>query len=253
MADSRLQPMAKRSGTTKGQSESRRDVGGDATARVKKIIAALKRAHPNAKLALDFSSPLELLVALILAAQCTDAKVNEVTSQLFKRYRRARDYAAASQEELEEQIRATGFFRQKAKSVRACCQQLVDRFDGKVPATLDDLLTLPGVGRKTANILLGNAFGVAGIGVDTHVGRLSQRLGLTKQTDPDKIEFDLVARVPRNEQVKFCHLLQYHGRRVCKAKQPDCPACVISALCPFPEKTLEKPKKKVPTRSVWLG
>jgi endonuclease-3 len=219
---------------------------------VKRIIAALKRAHPDAKLALDFTSPLELLVGLILAAQCTDAKVNEVTSQLFKRYRLAGDYADTSQEELEEQIRATGFYRQKAKSVRACCRQLVDRFDGKVPASLDDLLTLPGVGRKTANVLLGNAFGVAGLGVDTHVGRLSQRLGLTNHTDPDKIEFDLVATVPSKEQVKFCHLLQYHGRRVCKARQPDCPACVLSSLCPFPEKTPEKSRKVKPTRSVWL-
>ena len=249
--------MVKRSGTTRARSESRRGASpssrGDVTARVKKIIAALKRAHPDAKLALDFSSPLELLVALILAAQCTDAKVNEVTRQLFKRYRRARDYADASQEELEEQIRATGFYRQKAKSVRACCRQLIERFDEKVPANLDDLLTLPGVGRKTANVLLGNAYGVSGIGVDTHVARLSQRLGLTTQTEPDKIEFDLNATVPRKEQVKFCHLLQYHGRRICRARRPDCPACVISPLCPFPEKTLEEPKKTVPARSVWLG
>jgi endonuclease-3 len=255
MADSPA-AMAKRGGTTKTRSEARRGVPsarGDEAARVKKIIVALKRAYPDAKLALDYSSPLDLLVALILAAQCTDAKVNEVTSRLFKRYRNASDYAAASQQELEEQVRATGFYRQKAKSVRACCRQLVDRFDGKVPANLDDLLSLPGVGRKTANILLGNAFGVPGIGVDTHVGRLSQRLGLTKQADPDKIEFDLVATVPREEQVKFCHLLQYHGRRVCRAKKPDCPACVISPLCPFPEKTPAKPAKKAPTRSAWLG
>lgn len=224
---------------------------GDA-ARVKKIIAALKRAYPDAKLALDFSTPLDLLVALILAAQCTDAKVNEVTAELFKRYRRARDYADASQEEFEKQIRATGFYRQKAKSVRGCCRALVDRFGGKVPANIDDLLTLPGVGRKTANILLGNAFGVPGIGVDTHVGRLSQRLALTKQTDPDKIEFDLSATVPKNEQVGFCHLLQAHGRRVCKARQPDCPACVIAPLCPFPEKTPAKPVKTRPKSSVWL-
>jgi endonuclease-3 len=221
-------------------------------ARVKKLITALKRAHPDAKLALDFSSPLELLVALILAAQCTDAKVNEVTSHLFKRYRSARDYAETSQEDLEEQIRPTGFYRQKAKSVRACCRQLVDRFDGEVPTSRDDLLTLPGVGRKTANVLLGNAYGVPAIGVDTHVGRLSQRLGLTKQSDPDQIEIDLVANVPGKEQVKFCHLLQYHGRRICKARRPDCPACVVSSLCLFPEKTLAKPVKERPTKSVWL-
>jgi endonuclease-3 len=256
MADS-VATMAKGSKTTKSRRTSRHGaspaVKDDLTARVKRIIAALKRAHPDATLALDFSSPLELLVALILAAQCTDAKVNEVTSQLFKRYRRARDYADATQDEFEEQVRATGFYRQKTRSVRASCRQLVDRFDGQVPANLDDLLTLPGVGRKTANILLGNAFGVPGIGVDTHVGRLSQRLGLTTNTDPDKIEFDLIATVPRKEQVKFCHLLQYHGRRVCKARLPDCPACVISSLCPFPAKTPAKPTKKKPTRSVWVG
>jgi len=249
MADS-FSTMAKGRNTTRSRSAPG---AGDLTARVKKIIAALKREHPDAKLALDYSSPLELLVALILAAQCTDAKVNEVTSSLFKRYRRAREYADAPQEELEEQIRATGFYRQKAKSVRACCRKLVEQFDGKVPANLDDLLTLPGVGRKTANILLGNAFGVPGIGVDTHVGRLSQRLGLTKNTDPDKIEFDLNACVPRKEQVKFCHLLQYHGRRVCKARLPDCPACVISPHCPYAKKTPAKPTKKKPTRSVWVG
>lgn len=248
--------MAKRGERSKRSSGSRRAVsvrsrGG--AERIKKIIVALKRAYPDAKLALDFSTPLDLLVALILAAQCTDAKVNEVTSQLFKRYRRASDYADASQDELERQIRATGFYRQKAKSVRNCCRELVDRFGGKVPADLDDLLSLPGVGRKTANILLGNAFGVPGIGVDTHVGRLSRRLGLTEQTDPDKIELDLNASVPQREQVKFCHLLQAHGRRICRARQPDCPACVISSLCPFPEKTPEKPAKKPPERSVWLG
>lgn len=240
----------------KAQSESRRAVSrstrDNVKGRVKKIIAALKREHPDAKLALDFSSPLELLVALILAAQCTDAKVNEVTSQLFKHYRRARDYADASQEKLEEQIRSTGFYRQKAKSVRACCAQLVDRFDGEVPANIEELLTLPGVGRKTANVLLGNAFGIPGVGVDTHVGRLSQRLGLTDQTDPDKTELDLISRVPAKEQVKFCHLLQFHGRRVCKARKPNCPACVISTFCPFSEKTPAKPAKKRPTGSVWL-
>lgn len=239
--------------TTGGGRRSTASPARSDAARVRKIITTLKRAYPDAELALDFSSPLELLIALILAAQCTDAKVNEVTSQLFKRYRSARDYADTSQAELEGQIRATGFYRQKAKSVRNCCRQLVDRFGGKVPDNLDDLLTLPGVGRKTANILLGNAFGVPGIGVDTHVARLSQRLGLSRETDPDKIEFDLNARVPRKDQVKFCHLLQAHGRGVCRARRPDCPACVVVRLCPYPEKTPEKPTKTRPNRSVWVG
>ncbi len=221
--------------------------------RVKKIIAKLARAHPDAKLALDFTSPLELLVALILAAQCTDAKVNQVTPALFRRFPTARDYAAAAQEDLEEAVRQTGFYRQKAKAVRTCCQQLVERFGGQVPADREALLTLPGVGRKTANILLGNAFGVPGIGVDTHVGRLSQRLGLTAETDPDKIEAALTGLVPRRDQIRFCHLLQYHGRRVCFARKPDCPTCVIAALCPFPDKTQPAPPKQRPTRSRWVS
>jgi endonuclease-3 len=154
-------------------------------ATITKIIGALERVYPDARLALDFSTPLELLIALILAAQCTDAKVNEVTASLFKRFRSARDYADAPQEELERWVRPTGFYRQKAKAVRACCRQLVERYGSEVPQDAEALLTLPGVGRKTANILLGNAFGIPGIGVDTHVGRLSQRLGLTMQTDPD--------------------------------------------------------------------
>lgn len=223
------------------------------TAPVGTIIAALEQAHPDAKLALDFTTPLELLVALILAAQCTDAKVNEVTAQLFKRFRTARDYADVPQEELEELVRQTGFFRQKAASVRKCCQQLVDRFNGEVPGTLDELLTLSGVGRKTANILLGNAFGVPGIGVDTHVGRLSQRLGLTEQTEPDKIEADLTRIVPRENQIRFCHLLQYHGRRVCFARTPNCPGCVVERLCPYPANTTPAVPQTPPKSSRWIG
>jgi endonuclease-3 len=218
-----------------------------------KIIAALERTHPDAKLALDFSTPLELLVALILAAQCTDAKVNEVTAELFKRFRTTRDFAAVSQEELEKWVRPTGFYRQKAKAVRACCRELVERFGGEVPRDRDALLSLPGVGRKTANILLGNAFGVPAIGVDTHVARLSQRLGLTTQTDPDKIEADLVAIVPTAKQIRFCHLLQYHGRRVCIARRPDCPNCVVLRLCPYPDKTPPAKPKTAPEQSRWVG
>ncbi|MEO8605245.1 MAG: endonuclease III [bacterium] len=216
------------------------------------LIARLERTHPDAKLALDFTSPLQLLVALILAAQCTDAKVNEVTPPLFRRYPTARDFAAATQEELEEAVRQTGFYRQKAKAVRACCQQLVERFGGEVPNGLDELLSLSGVGRKTANILRGNAFRIPGIGVDTHVGRLSVRLGLTTQTDPDKVEADLTAIVPAANQIRFCHLLQFHGRRVCLARKPNCPECVVREICPFPDKTEPAAPKKTATRSRWV-
>ncbi len=218
-----------------------------------RIVAALERVHRDAKLALDYSTPLELLVALVLAAQCTDAKVNEVTASLFKRLRSARDYADVPQEELEAWVRPTGFYRQKSRAIRACCQELVDHYGGDVPRDLDTLLNLPGVGRKTANILLGNAFGVPGIGVDTHVSRLAQRLGLTGQTDPDKIEADLVRIVAPAQQVRFCHLLQYHGRRVCAARKPDCPACVLLSLCPYPDKTRPPKPKAAPRRSRWVG
>lgn len=224
-----------------------------AIARTAKIVEALEKVHPDARLELDFTSPLELLVALILAAQCTDKKVNEVTATLFRRFRTARDFAAVSQEDLEEAVRPTGFYRQKAKAIRACCAQIVERFGGRVPDDLDALVTLPGVGRKTANIVLGNAFGIPGIGVDTHVGRLAQRLGLTKQTDPDKIEADLAKIVPAARQVRFCHLLQFHGRRVCAARAPKCPDCTLSPLCPFPDKTAPAAPKRAPTRSRWGG
>lgn len=183
----------------------------------------------------------------------TPPKVNEVTPALFKRYRSAADFAAAPQEEMEEAVRQTGFYRQKSKSVRACCQQLVDKHGGKVPNDMDALLALPGVGRKTANILRGNAFGVPGIGVDTHVARLSQRLDLTKQTDPDKIEADLVEIVPVAKQIRFCHVLQFHGRRTCLARKPDCPQCVIVDLCPFTPKTTPPPPQKPSKRSHWVS
>lgn len=223
-------------------------------ARVGAILTRLERAHPDAKLALDFSSPLELLVALILAAQCTDAKVNEVTPALFRRFRTAKAFADIDQEELEGLIRPTGFYRQKAKAVRACCAELANRFGGEVPADREALLTLPGVGRKTANILLGNAFGIPGIGVDTHVGRLAQRLGFTVETGPDAIEADLAAIVPAAKQIRFCHLMQYHGRRVCFARKPDCPQCVAISLCPYPDKTEAPPPaaKTRLSRSRWV-
>jgi endonuclease-3 len=206
-------------------------------ARTRKIISRLRRTHPDARLALVFHSPFELLVALILAAQCTDQKVNEVTSSLFEKYRSPEDVLRASPQDLEADIRPTGFFRSKAKAIRGCCRALVDRHGGDVPAHLDDLLSLPGVGRKTANILLGNAFGQPALGVDTHVMRLSQRLGLSRRTDPDKIEADLTRLVPRQHWIRFCHLMQFHGRRVCLARAPKCSTCTIAALCPYPQKT----------------
>ncbi|OGQ80672.1 MAG: endonuclease III [Deltaproteobacteria bacterium RIFCSPLOWO2_12_FULL_60_19] len=204
---------------------------------VRKIIERLDKAHPGAKLDLDFTNPLELLLALILAAQARDDLVNRVTPALFAKYRSAKDYAAARLEELGGYVRRINFSRVKSRRIKDCCAELVRRFKGEVPQNLDDLLTLPGVGRKTANIVLGNAFGQQAIGVDTHVMRLSQRLGLTKNTNPDKIEFDLTPLVPENQRVRFCHLLQYHGRRVCFAKKPRCPECTIRSLCPYPDKT----------------
>ena len=210
--------------------------------RVTTIIARLKKAYPNAKLALHFSTPFELLVALILAAQCTDEKVNEVTGTLlFKKYRSPADYLRVPTAELESDVHPTGFFRNKTRSIQRCCQQLLERFDDAVPSTFDALVSLPGVGRKTANILLGNAFGQQAIGVDTHVMRLSQRLGFTTQTNPDKIEADLTRIIPRKEQTHFCHLMQAHGRRVCVARAPRCGACVINELCPYPDKTKPEP------------
>ena len=204
---------------------------------VKTIIARLEKAHPDAKLDLDFTNPLELLVALILAAQARDDLVNKITVDLFKSYRTAADYAAAPLPKLQSEIGKINFYRNKAKAIHNCCAELVKRFDGRVPENLDDLVSLPGVGRKTANIVLGNAFGRQAIGVDTHVMRLSQRLAFTKNTDPDKIEADLMKLVPEQRRVRFCHLMQYHGRRVCLAKKPKCPECMIKDLCPFPGKT----------------
>ena len=216
---------------TKTNSSARQKV------QVKKIIDRLEKVHPDAKLDLDFTNPLELLIALILAAQARDDLVNRVTVDLFKKYRTAEDHAKTPVPKLQSEINKINFYRNKAKSIHNCCSEIIKRFKGKVPEKLDDLLSLPGVGRKTANIVLGNAFGQLTIGVDTHVMRLSQRLGLTKNTNPDKIEFDLISLVPEKQRVRFCHLLQYHGRRVCFAKSPQCPACTIRSLCPYPNKT----------------
>jgi len=205
-------------------------------ARTAEIAARLAAEYPDARCALDHESPLQLLVATILSAQCTDVRVNEVTPALFDRYRSARDYAGAELSELEELIRPTGFFRNKAKSLKGLGQALVGEHDGEVPRSMDELTRLPGVGRKTANVVLGNAFGIdEGIVVDTHVGRLSRRLGLTAQEDPVKVESDLMELVPRDGWTLWSHLLILHGRAVCKARKPDCPACVLVDLCPAAE------------------
>jgi endonuclease-3 len=202
-------------------------------ARLKKIIASLKATYPGAHCELNFTNPLELLVATILSAQCTDKRVNLVTAHLFKRYRSANAYAAASQTELEQAIKSTGFFRNKAKSIKNCCRALVERHGGQVPCTMEELTHLDGVGRKTANVVLGNAFGVnVGVVVDTHVARLSYRLGLTKQKAPEKIEQELMNIVPQPQWTMFSHWLIWHGRRRCDARKPDCVNCEIIAICP---------------------
>ena len=203
------------------------------TARLKKIIAVLDRTYPEAHCELDHADPLQLLVATILSAQCTDKRVNMVTQELFKQYRSAADFANAPLAELEQAIKTTGFFRNKAKNIRACCRKLIERHGGEVPRTMEELTELDGVGRKTANVVLGNAFGInVGVVVDTHVARLSQRLGLTKQKTPEKIEPELMALVPPPQWTLFSHWLIWHGRRRCAARKPDCVNCEINKLCP---------------------
>lgn len=197
------------------------------------LVEAFAKVYPDAHCELDFSNPLELLVATILSAQCTDKRVNMVTPALFKKYKTARAYAEASQEELEKEIQSTGFFRSKAKSLRTMAADLVAKHKGKVPSTMEDLTALRGVGRKTANVVLGNAFGINdGIVVDTHVLRLSRRLGLTKHSDPEKIEADLMKLIPRDKWSLFSHWLIWHGRRRCYARKPDCDGCEVQHLCP---------------------
>ena len=197
------------------------------------LIEAFRRVYPNAYCELVFSNPLQLLIATVLSAQCTDKRVNLVTQTLFAHYRTAADFAHASQEELEEAIRSTGFFRNKAKNIRALAAALIERHAGQVPADMAALTALPGVGRKTANVVLGNAFGLnEGVVVDTHVTRLAFRLGLTKETTPEKIEADLMALVPSEEWTNFSHWLIWHGRRRCTARNPDCAGCEVQKLCP---------------------
>ncbi len=226
--------MKMRTGITPGQ--ARRESGKARKQRAAEILDRLELRYPGTRLALDFETPLQLLVATVLAAQCTDKKVNEVTPALFRRYPTARDYAEADLAELEEMVRSTGFYRNKARAVKNLGAALVTDHGGDVPARMDALTALPGVGRKTANVVLGNAFGLQeGIVVDTHVQRLSRRLWMTEETDPEKIERDLLPLIPRERWTRFGHLMQDHGRAICKARKPECPICPVAGLCPSAE------------------
>ncbi len=208
--------------------------------RSKKIAAILHKTYPDPKVALDFSNPLQLLIATILSAQCTDVRVNKVTPDLFRKYKSAKDFAGAKQEELEQDIRSTGFYRNKAKSIIACCRAIVERHGGKVPKTMDELVELGGVGRKTANCVLGGAYGInSGVVVDTHVRRVSQRLGLTGNDDPEKIEIDLMQLYPQSEWYALGNMLIWHGRKICDARKPNCLECPLQKLCPSAEEFLK--------------
>ena len=205
----------------------------DPKKRTAEIIKRLKKAYPDAHCALNHTNAFELLIATILSAQCTDERVNIVTADLFRKYRGPDDFIAVAQEELERDIHSTGFFRNKAKNIKAACQRIKDEFGGEIPQTMEELLTLGGVARKTANVVLGNAFGIAsGVVVDTHVGRLSQRLGLTGATTAEKIEQDLMALVPKKHWVMFPHWMIFHGRQICQARKPKCPQCPLADICP---------------------
>lgn len=200
---------------------------------IKKTLALLKKAYPQAECALKHKNPLELLIATILSAQCTDERVNIVTEKLFKKYRKVKDYANANLQEFEADIYSTGFYRNKAKNIISTCQIIDKKYKGNVPSDFDELLELPGVARKTANCVMGNAFNIpSGVVVDTHVSRLTQRLGLTKNTDPNKIEQDLMKVIPKSEWIMFSHRLIWHGRKVCDARRPKCEICTLNKLCP---------------------
>lgn len=203
--------------------------------RVKNIISIFRKEYLNPKCHLNFKTPLELLVATILSAQCTDKRVNQVTKELFRKYKTVKDYADANEDEFENDIRSTGFYRNKAKAVINCCKTLTERYDGKVPASMERLTELDGVGRKTANVVLGNAFGIPGIVVDTHVKRLAKRIGLSSKSGPDRIEADLMELVSKEEWIYFSHALSDHGRKICNARRPLCPSCKINHLCPSAE------------------
>jgi endonuclease-3 len=197
------------------------------------ILKILEQHYGDAHVTLDFANPLELLVATVLSAQCTDVKVNQVTPPVFKKYPTAAAYAAAPLADLEAAFHPTGFFRQKAKSIQGICRALVEHHGGQVPSSLEELVKLPGIGRKTANVILGNAFGITGITVDTHLGRVAQRLGLTQNQDPVKIEFDLMPLVPQDRWTKFSHQMIWHGRSICTAKKPQCPVCPLLPYCDY--------------------
>ncbi|MCX8107566.1 MAG: endonuclease III [Verrucomicrobiae bacterium] len=206
-------------------------------ARAREILRILRKTYPNVKCALNFGNPLELLIATILSAQCTDERVNSVTPRLFQKYRSAADYARASLDDLANEICSLGFFRNKAKSIVACCKAIVEKHGGEVPRTMAELTALPGVGRKTANVVLGNAFGIQeGIAVDTHARRVATRLGLSRHSDPDKIEQDLMRLVPRRDWTMASHWLIWHGRLRCTARKPDCTHCELASLCPAASK-----------------
>lgn len=199
-----------------------------------KTIERLEKEHPDAKITLNYTDPLELLIATILSAQCTDKRVNIVTKMLFKKYKTAKDYANADLKKLEEDIRSTGFYHNKAKSIKKCCTMLIEKFNGRVPRTMKEMLELPGVARKTANVVLTNAYGVVeGIAVDTHVSRVAKRLGLTENENPDKIEEDLMDEVPEASWGRITDLLIFHGRRICVARHPRCKECVLNDFCPL--------------------
>jgi len=202
------------------------------------INRILKAAYPEVKTQLHYRNPFELLVATILSAQCTDNQVNAVTTPLFQKLPSPADFAAASLDEIEALIRSTGFFHNKAKNIQKCSRRLVEKYNGKVPDRMDELVTLPGVGRKTANVVLGAAFGIPGIVVDTHVGRISKRLGLTEHSDPVKVEVDLMKLIPRNDWCDFSLRLILFGRETCKSRKPRCPGCPLNSLCPYPDKTV---------------
>ena len=202
-------------------------------ARASKVLELLEKNYPNAEIALDYVNPLQLLVATILSAQATDQQINTITPKLFKKYKTAGDYANTDLQELEQYIKSSGFYHNKAKNIKNCCKTLIEKFNSKVPKTMNELIELPGVGRKTANIVLANAFGVVeGIAVDTHVGRLAQRLGLSENKDPNKIEADLMKIIPKDQWMRITDLLIFHGRRVCTAKKPKCAGCVLNRICP---------------------
>jgi endonuclease-3 len=234
--------VARKTQATKGSTRAKKQAGTVSGRRLSlaqrrelanKVVETLRRLYPDARCSLDYRTPLQLLIATILSAQCTDERVNKVTPALFTRYRSAADFASADPRELENYIRSTGFYRAKAKNIIACCRALVERHGGELPRSLEELTKLPGVGRKTANVLLGTAWGIpAGIVVDTHVRRLARRMGLTQHTDPDKIERDLMELIPQEEWIAFGHRMIYHGRQVCLARNPRCDQCALNSFCP---------------------